>query len=78
VLSRPDYATLRPSALSELRASLDIVEQDFLNGKLWITGDTLSLSDLHVVWVVRWALQDLGIGKIRGFTEEDLPNIHAW
>ncbi|KAF2085767.1 hypothetical protein K490DRAFT_67363 [Saccharata proteae CBS 121410] len=83
VLSRPDLATIRPSALAEFRAVLTTISHDFLGPKRptsgpFIHGPNLSLADIHVAWVTRWMLRDLGLGQEAGFTATDFPAVHRW
>lgn len=81
--NHPDYASLRPSALAELKHYLDIVENDFLShGKRFINGDEIGLADLHAMWMIKWALQTdalgIGYGKQKGFDKSDFPRVYAW
>jgi len=77
-LSRPDHRKQRPSAIAEVRASLDIFEQQFLgNEKDWINGNQISLSDIHVAWVVRRLLQGF-VKDEPGIEKENFPNIFTW
>ena len=77
VFARPDYETLRPSALAEFRALLDLVENDFLVKK-WIGGDKCAIADIHASWMIKFALQTLEIEKEPGFSAKDFPKVHAW
>lgn len=75
-VKRPDFASLRPSALAEFRARCTQVEEQFLgHGGTFIGGEQLSLADVHVVWVLRWALMSLGVAMEPGFGKEDFPRM---
>lgn len=79
VLRRSDFKTLRPSSLGAFKATLDIVEKEFLGqGKPFIGGEKISLADIHVAWVIRWALQALGAGEVSGFGKADFPKVYQW
>lgn len=79
ILSRPDFGTLRPSALGEFRAICDTVENEFLGqGGQWIGGQNVSLADVHVAWVFRWVVLVMELGKEPGFTEKEYPKFHKW
>jgi glutathione S-transferase len=77
-LNRPDHAKQRTSALAELRSAINVVERQFLgHGKNFINGDQISLSDVHVGWVVRWLLTAI-FKEEPGFGKMDFPVTHAW
>jgi len=76
--ARPDYDQLRPSALAEFRQMLDIVENEFLVDGPWIGGDKCSIADLNASWMIKMMLQTLGVENEPGFSERDLPKVHAW
>ncbi|KAK5048354.1 hypothetical protein LTR84_006024 [Exophiala bonariae] len=78
VFSRPDYKSLRPSALAEFRQMLDIVETDFITQGPWIGGSKCSIADIHASWMIKMVLQTMGVEKEPGFSKQDLPKIHAW
>lgn len=79
-LKRPDIGTLRPSGLAEWRSILGVVENEFLTAKpgTFINGDDISLADVHVAWVIRWALTALGLDKEEGFGKSYFPRIYKW
>ena len=73
-----DYASFRPSALADLRASLDVIEREFLGrGSPFINGEEISLSDVQVAWIVRWILDAFGVSKEPGFVKEDFLKVYA-
>lgn len=79
-LASPDYSELRPSGLGEMRAKLNIIENDFL-GKSpgpFIAGERFGLADLHAGWAVGWSLTAIGLGQQDGFREKDFPRIYKW
>lgn len=78
VFSRPDYESLRPSALAEFRQMLDIVETDFIGQGPWIGGSQCSIADIHASWMIKMVLQTMGVEKEPGFSKQDLPKVHAW
>jgi glutathione S-transferase len=79
VFSRPDFGSLRPSALAEFKSVLDIVENSFLgSGKGCIGGDSLSIGDIHVGAVVKWVLETLGVNQMPAFDNSEYPRIYQW
>ncbi|KAF2167960.1 hypothetical protein M409DRAFT_65989 [Zasmidium cellare ATCC 36951] len=76
-LTRPDLKTLRPSAVAQFRSRLRQVEEEFLAGSAgpFIGGSEISLADIHVVWTLRWALKNLGIGEKEGAGREQFPKV---
>jgi glutathione S-transferase len=79
VFAAENYEELRPSALAEFRAVLDDVENEFLgDGRRFVGGERLSVSDLHAMWMIKWALQTIGVDKEPGFGKEDWPRVYAW
>jgi glutathione S-transferase len=80
-LKRPDLADLRPSGLAAMRAQFQIVEREFLAGSPGpVVGgaEKYSLADVHVGWVIAWALKTIGLEKEAGFSSEDLPRLYKW
>ena len=80
-LNRPDFGDLRPSGLAAMRALYQTVEHEFLGGSPgpFIGGaEAYALADVHVGWVVQWALEKIGLSKEAGFGREDLPRVYAW
>jgi glutathione S-transferase len=77
MLKRPDFSTLRPSALAGLKSRLREVEYGFLANSSgpFIGGEKVSLADMHVVFGIRWALKDLGAGKEPGFGKDEFPKV---
>ncbi|ETS83871.1 hypothetical protein PFICI_05747 [Pestalotiopsis fici W106-1] len=78
VVTRPDHATLRESALSELKSIFEILEFEMLADRKFVAGDAMTIADINVVFVVRWALLDLQFEKVPGFGTADLPRVYAW
>lgn len=81
--NHPNYASLRPSALAELKQFLTFVEDDFLgHGKRYINGDRIGIADLHAMWMIKWALETdalgIGHGKEKGFDRSDFPRVYDW
>ncbi|KAF2815955.1 uncharacterized protein BDZ99DRAFT_514579 [Mytilinidion resinicola] len=77
-LCRPDLPSLRPSALAEFRATMSIVEHDFLKAGPWIGGFSMSVEDVHVGFAVRWILRTMQVEKVEGFGKEEFPKVHEW
>lgn len=80
IFSHPDYAALRPSALAEFRAMLDVIENEFLgDGRRFVKGgDKVGIEDLHAMWMVKWALQTMGVDQEPGFGKKDWPRVYRW
>lgn len=77
-VARPDHATLRASAMSELKSLLDILEFEMLADRDYVNGYALTIADINVVFVVRWALFELQFGQTPGLGSSDLPRVYAW
>lgn len=77
IVERPDLKTLRPSALAGFKSRLREVEEDFLGNSSgpFINGDKISLADIHIVWPLRWALNDLGAANDVGTGKSDFPKV---
>ncbi|KAI9724607.1 MAG: hypothetical protein M1828_003630 [Chrysothrix sp. TS-e1954] len=80
ILGRPDFQTLRPSALGELRANLKGIEEHmlqdsgpFLGGKKEVGAD-----DLQLAWAVRWTVKNLGVESEPGFGSAAFPRFYKW
>ncbi|KAI6917273.1 hypothetical protein KC341_g18621, partial [Hortaea werneckii] len=74
MLERPDFASLRPSSLAAFRQRCKVVEDVYLaNGGPFINGDKLGVADIHVIFGIKWALVDLGVGQEPGLGKQDLP-----
>ncbi|KAK4997724.1 hypothetical protein LTR66_002921 [Elasticomyces elasticus] len=80
IFARDDFASLRPNGLSELRAVLDVAENEFLGDDgPFIGGEQqVGMADVHAVWVIKWVLQTLEISKEKGFGKEDFPRVYRW
>jgi glutathione S-transferase len=66
----------RTPALSAMLVQLDILQR-LLEGREFLDGNTLSTSDLHVFFVVNWALQGHRGGSPE-ISPESHPTIYAW
>jgi glutathione S-transferase len=77
-LKNPDYASLRPSGLAEMRQKFNIIEDEFLNKSLFVAGEYFGLADVHVGWAVGWSLEKIGLGQEPGFSHQDYPKIYKW
>lgn len=76
IVDRKDFTTLGPSGKAEFQANLDIIEKDFLaNASPFIGGSKPALADIHLIWVVRWIMNDLGVGKVSGSGKDRFPKI---
>ncbi|KAK4495763.1 hypothetical protein PRZ48_013031 [Zasmidium cellare] len=77
-LTRPDLKTLRPSAVAQFRSRLHQVETEFLKGSSgpFIGGSEISLADVHIVWPLRWAIKNLGLGEKDGVGPKDFPKVY--
>ena len=79
VFGHEDFGEMRPSALAEFRCVLDVVENEFLgDGRTFLGGEELGVRDLHAVWMIKWALQTIGVDKEPGFGREDWPRVYRW
>lgn len=77
IVDRPDLKTIRPSALAGFKQRLHEVETVFLANSTgpFINGDKISLADIHIVWPLRWALNDLGAAQELGTGKTDFPKV---
>lgn len=83
VFGKSNYAQLRPSAMAELKSFLQMIEDDFLKDATddapYINGAKPGVSDIHAVWIPKFALQTLKYGTEEpGFSKADLPKVHRW
>lgn len=75
-LLRPDIKTLRPSGLGQFRQRLRQVEDVFLaHGGPFIGGNKLSVADIHVMWPIKWVLNELGAKDEPGVGKSDFPKV---
>ncbi|CAK3918861.1 glutathione s-transferase like [Lecanosticta acicola] len=73
-LKRPDILTLRPSGLAQFRQRMMQIENEFLShGGPFIGGNKLSLADIHVMWPVKWVLNELNAKAEPGVGKNDFP-----
>lgn len=77
-LKRPDISTLRPSAVAQFRSRLRQVEEEFLGKSSgpFMNGSQISMADIHVVWPLRWALSNFGLGDKEGCGKGDFPKVY--
>lgn len=75
VLGRPDYKTLRPSGLAEFISRLSFVENELLAKTPFVSGEKMGVADLHVVFGIRWAFNDLGVKGEKGVGKEAFPKV---
>lgn len=75
IVERPDFESLRPSRLAELQSRCAYVEDVLLAKGPYVGGDKLSVADVHVICIFRWALNDLGVKGEPGFGESDFPKL---
>lgn len=75
IVKRPDLKELRPSAVAEFRSRLSFVENVLLAKNAYIGGKQLSIADTHVIWGIRWGLNDLGAKNEKGLGKEDFPKV---
>lgn len=75
VLGRPDYKTLRPSGLAEFVSRLSFIENEVLAKSPFVSGEKLGLADLHVVFGIRWAFNDLGVASEKAVGKDAFPKV---
>ena len=51
------------------------VENTLLAKSPYIGGDKLSVADIHVIWGIRWGLNDLGAKNNPGVGKESFPKL---
>jgi len=83
VLGKSNYKELRPSTIAELKSFLQMIEDDFLrdatDAEPYINGARCGLSDIHAVWVPKFALETLKYGTDEpGFSKTDFPKVYRW
>lgn len=59
LLIRPDFATLRESAIAELHSRMDYLENTALAETAYIGGEEITLATIHAIWGIRWDLHGL-------------------
>ncbi len=78
ILARSDIGLLKASGLAELRSRMAFLEDSVLGQSSagpFLGGKEVSVADMHILWAVRWALNDLGAGKEKGLGKEDFPRV---
>ena len=80
---KANYKELRPSAMEELKSFLRMIEDDFLADSSdeapFIAGSKCGVSDIHAVWIPKFALETLKYSAEEpGFGKEDFPKVHRW
>lgn len=81
VFARDDFGILQESARSELRAFLTGAEEGFLRAQddgPFVEGFSLSLADVHAIWVVKWWIETIGLAESTGFGRDEFPRIWKW
>ncbi|KXT10188.1 hypothetical protein AC579_8199 [Pseudocercospora musae] len=78
LLTRPDLKTIRPSGLAQFQARLAEFEHQFLSQSTpeapFIGGSKeIGLADIHAIWPIRWALNDLGAKGDGGVGKDVYP-----
>ncbi|CAF0981637.1 unnamed protein product [Didymodactylos carnosus] len=76
LLIDPNFEQLRPHALSETRGYLTTLENNLHSD--WILGQDLSLGDIEIIWVLRWALLDLKFSEEPSLSKEQFPKVYTW
>ena len=78
MIQRDDYAELRPSGIAELQSRMTFVENELLTKGTFMNGDKPSVSDIHMIWGIRWALDDqvgLGAKNDKGVGKDSFPKV---
>ncbi|KAK3669383.1 hypothetical protein LTR78_010728 [Recurvomyces mirabilis] len=77
VIARPDFKTMRPSTVAQIQSRYKQIEDTFFTTPSgpFPSGDKLSLSDIHILWSLRWGLTTLGAGKEPGCGKDAFPKI---
>lgn len=80
LLTRPDLKTIRPSGLAQFQARLAEFEHQFLAASTpeapFIGGSKeIGLADIHAIWPIRWALNDLGAKGDTGVGKDVYPKV---
>ncbi|CZT18046.1 uncharacterized protein RCC_03884 [Ramularia collo-cygni] len=81
LLIRPDFDTLRESAIADLYSRLDYLENTVLEKTMYIGGDEITLATVHAIWGIRWDLHGIedqppGLGeKHQAVGRERFPKV---
>ena len=75
IIQRSDYASLRPSGVSEIQSRLAFLENEVLTNGTYIGGDKLSVADIHTIFGLRWGLNDLGAQKEAQLNRDAFPKV---
>lgn len=75
ILARPDYKDLKPSGIAELQSRLSFLENEVLTTGTYIGGGKLSVADMHVIWGIRWVMNDLGVKNEKGLGKDAFPKV---
>ncbi|BFZ62964.1 hypothetical protein YB2330_004076 [Saitoella coloradoensis] len=77
---QPEHlAKVRPGALAEFKAYVDIIENEVLaDGRDWVLGtEKCGMGDVQLSWVVDWVIN--GLGATKGLIDQDThPKTCAW
>ena len=74
ILKRPDYSQLRPSGIAELQSRMAFLENELIKGT-FVYGNEVAVTDMHVIFSIRWALNDLGAKEEKGLGKQDFPKV---
>ncbi|SMQ54709.1 unnamed protein product [Zymoseptoria tritici ST99CH_3D7] len=83
LLIRPDFDTLRESAVADLHSRLDYLENTVLKDTKYIGGNEITLATIHAIWGVRWDLHGLedqppGLGETHpAVGKSRFPKVHG-
>ncbi|KAM0721388.1 hypothetical protein Q7P37_002312 [Cladosporium fusiforme] len=77
LLAKPQLLkAMLPTALADLKSRLAHVEDVLLADSPFVGGQKLSVADIHVIWALRWVLQDLGAAKrFSGLDKQAYPKV---
>lgn len=75
IIASPKFARLRPHAVGEVCALFAYIQDELLKGRNFISGDNVSLNDIHVAFMAGWAIQWLNSTNI---SAKDYPGVYAY
>jgi glutathione S-transferase len=75
ILKRSDYKLMKPSGVAALKSRLEFIEKNVLSKYPHISGGKLGVADVHVLWGLRWGLNDLGAKKEPGLGPDAFPKL---
>ena len=74
IVKRSDYKLMKPSGVAALKSRLEFIEKNVLSKYPHISGGKLGVADVHVLWGLRWGLNDLGAKK-EGLGPDAFPKL---